>query len=191
MAAVALTTLSLFAACGVRSEGDPTAVADDDVPFGLLTTSTTAPPPPTTIPAVTFPLTVCFHRGPEVLPVPRSAPERGVTAAIRALLDGPTAEEAEQGISSAVFDPAIVLSARATGGIATVELSPAFADVGTVVQLDVIVELVCTLTAQPGVGQVSFELRGLPVEVPRGDGSLTAEPVSRDDFPGVIVAGGP
>ncbi len=43
-------------------------------------------------------------------------------------------------------------------------------------------QLVCTFTARAGIGQVAFTLSGAPVDVPRGDGSLTADPVSRDDY---------
>ncbi|MDQ3980678.1 MAG: GerMN domain-containing protein, partial [Actinomycetota bacterium] len=73
-----------------------------------------------------------------------------------------------------------------SAGVATVGLSSTFAEATGATQLDLIVELVCTLTAQPGIGQVRFELRGERIEIPRGDGSLTAEAVSRDDYRGLI-----
>ena len=178
-----IAALAMLAACGVGTESTAVPVDDDDVPFGLLTTPTTAPPPDITTSDSATAITLCFHLGPDVTTVSRAAPEQGVTAALDAFLDGPSSDEQDAGISSAVFDPDVVLAGRVNAGTATVELSPAFADAGTTIQLDVIIELVCTLTAQPGVGQVAFELRGERIEVPRGDGSLSAEPLSRDDFP--------
>lgn len=189
--ALLLVTLGLaLGGCGVTTEPQPVTVDDDGVPFGLLTststastTTTTTDPPPDGRPAEG--LTVCFHRGTRVVPVVRPGREPGVMQALAALRAGPTADEASLGLSTAVFDPSIATGVRMTGGIATVELGPAFADAGAAVQYDVIVETVCTLTSQPGVGQVAFEVDGERVEVPREDGSLSAEPVSRDDYPGL------
>ena len=43
-------------------------------------------------------------------------------------------------------------------------------------------QLVLTATARPGVGQVRFTLEGLPVQVPTADGTVTSDPLSRDDY---------
>jgi spore germination protein GerM len=61
-------------------------------------------------------------------------------------------------------------------------LLPAITELGGDEQLLAVAQLVCTLTARPGVGPVSFTLEGAPVDVPTGDGSLTSGPVSRDDY---------
>lgn len=177
--------LLLLAGCGVSTQGAPVRVDDDDVPFELLSPSTTLAAPDS-VPQEAALLSVCFHRGTTVESVHRLGAQAGVDAALGFFLGGPRPEEAANGLSTAVFDPAIVLGARETGGIATVALSPTFTEAGAQVQLDIIVELVCTLTAQPGVGQVAFELGGERVDVPRGDGSLTDAPVSREDYPQLI-----
>jgi spore germination protein GerM len=49
-------------------------------------------------------------------------------------------------------------------------------------QLIALAEIVYTATARPGVGQVSFTLEGEPIEIPRGDGSLTSDAVTRGDY---------
>ena len=173
--------LLVLVACGVSPERHPHVVDDDKVPFGLLTTSTTTATTATTATGGTA-VTLCFHRGPVVVPVGRSSPQPAAGDVLHLFLEGPSSEEAADGFSTAVFDPRIISSVGVTAGVATVELSQAFTEAGARVQLDVIVELVCTLTAQPGIGQVAFQLRGERVEVPRGDGSLTSQPVSRDDY---------
>jgi spore germination protein GerM len=172
-------------ACGVSMQDGPVVVDDDNVPFALLDPSTT-----TSMPApaesTTSTVTVCFHQGPAVVSVERAESEPSVSTALRIFLRGPSADEAANGLSTAVFDPSLIAGARVAAGVATVSLSSTFADATGATQLDFIVELVCTLTAQPGIGQVRFELRGERIEIPRGDGSLTAEAVSRDDYRGLI-----
>ena len=56
-------------------------------------------------------------------------------------------------------------------------------------QLLALAQLVFTLTARPGIGQVRFTLRGEAIQVPRADGSLVATPVSRDDYSAVAPVG--
>ncbi len=172
-------------ACGVSMQGRPVAVDDDNVPFALLDPSTTTSTP-APAESTTGAVTVCFHQGPTVVPVERSTIEPSISTALRVFLRGPTPDEAANGLSTAVFDPSLVAGARVSAGVATVGLSSTFAEATGATQLDLIVELVCTLTAQPGIGQVRFELRGERIEIPRGDGSLTAEAVSRDDYRGLI-----
>ena len=70
-----------------------------------------------------------------------------------------------------------------TGGIATVELSADFTAASSTDQRAAVAQIVCTLTARPGIGQVQFQLNAKPADVPRGDGSTTSKPVSRDDLP--------
>ena len=47
-------------------------------------------------------------------------------------------------------------------------------------------QLVFTLTALPGIGQVVFERGGVPIDVPRSDGSLVSGVITREDFAGVL-----
>ncbi len=85
-------------------------------------------------------------------------------------------------LRTAVGDPSIVGQVRLVAGTAEVDLLSAISALAGDEQLLAVAELVCTLTGRPGVGRVSFTLNGAPVDVPRGDGSLTARPVSRDDY---------
>jgi spore germination protein GerM len=68
-------------------------------------------------------------------------------------------------------------------GTATVDLAEAFTLAGQEDQAAAIAQLVYTLTARPGIGRVAFTLDGEVVEVPRGDGTLTTDALTRDDFP--------
>jgi hypothetical protein len=175
----------LLVSCGVSTEGDPVTVDDRRVPFELLAPTTT--PTATTAPTASgVEATLCYHRGASVVMLTRRVPDDNLRTVLAAYLAGPTAEERALGISTAVFDASFVPRARVRGGVATVDLAPGFSDAAGPTQLEIIVELVCTLTARPGVGQVRFRSGGQPIEVPRRDGSLTAGPVSRDDYAGII-----
>ena len=113
-------------------------------------------------------------------PIPAAAT---VTDILTALAMPPTAAEQSSGLST-VLTPGG--TGTVTGGIATVGLSADFTAASSTDQLAAAAQIVCTLTACPGIGQVQFQLDGKPVDVPRGDGSTTSKPVSRDDYPTLI-----
>jgi spore germination protein GerM len=171
----------LVLACGACSVGaEPRAqIADDDaVPFGLLDPDVPPLLPPPTA-TVTEPVQLCFV-------------QEGALAVVDATLDPPVdlddvigalADPPEDGsLRSAVSDPPLVDEVELVAGVARVDLRPAITALGGDEQLLAVAQLVCTLTARPGVGPVSFTLEGAPVDVPTGDGSLTDGPVSRDDY---------
>ena len=179
-----------LAACGLPTDRPPAFVADEDVPFGLLAvTTTTAPPPARSAgPRAT---NVCFVRDGSVVEVPRPVAEPSAEAALTELRAGPTQAEQAAGLRTALLTEDPVRVVTITAGVARTELTASFAIGGTQDAILALAQLVCTLTAQPGVGQVAFTLDGSPVEVPRGDGSLVAGAVTRDDYASVLVPAGP
>lgn len=82
---------------------------------------------------------------------------------------------------------AVGRAAALAGGIARVDLRLDISSLGGDDQLLAVAQIVCTLTGRPGVGQVSFTLEGTHVDVPRGDGSLVADPLSRDDYSSLLL----
>lgn len=183
--AVAPVALLLAGACGVPTDSSAEVAGPDDVPFGLLdegTTSTTSPDgaTPPTGPAISL----CFVDGDSVVPVPRAPADLPGSPddLVDVLAAGPTAVEAQRGLSSALPDPIPVLGTEVSGGVAEVDLDDTFADLSADRLLLAVAQIVCTLTSQPGVGQVGFTLEGERIEVPRQDGSLTRSPVTRDDY---------
>ena len=174
-------------ACGIAPDDRAALEPDGAIPFDLLGTA-----PPTVEPdasVVGSATRICLVAGQQrVLVVDRTL-EPGYDPAdlVDALVAGPTAAERTYGLTSALADPDTVRSVGDEGGVATVDLDPSFAEVPTADQLDVVAQIVCTLTGQPGIGQVRFTVDGRPVEVPRGDGSATSEPVTRADFRTLII----
>lgn len=176
---VAATVLVACAGCAVPAEHEAQVADDKSVPFALLAPD--APPlvPPATA-ARTEDVALCFVRESKLAVVERAldAPV-GLRDAVTALTEPPAGTA---GLRSALGDTSIVGDVQLGAGIASVDLRQAISTLGGDDQLLAVAQIVCTLTARPGVGQVSFTLEGAPVNVPRGDGSLVAAPVSRDDY---------
>lgn len=181
----ALLTLSILSGCSVDSENTARVADDDEVPFRLLDRK--APP----IVSTTEPsgggemVTLCFTREGRLVPIERELDE-GLTlnAVLAALAAPPTGEEVAA--RTALGNPLVVRDVAVVAGIARVDLAQSIAELGGQDQLLAVAQIVCTLTARPGVGQVSFTLEDSPIEVPRGDGSLVPHPVSRDDYKALL-----
>jgi spore germination protein GerM len=176
-----------MAGCGVASEGRATLAQPGDVPYDLLTpaapaTTTTAHGPAG--PATT--VTVYFVQGGRLAPA-----ERRVTTPValdrlvQTLAAGPTEAEITVGLRTALLAVDVVRSVLLAGGIATVDLAASFTEAVGQNQLLALAQMVFTLTERPGVGRVGFTLEGSPVGVPRGDGAVTLDSVSRDDYSGL------
>ncbi|AGZ42117.1 GerMN domain-containing protein [Actinoplanes friuliensis] len=120
-------------------------------------------------------------RVPRRVPAPLSPREQ-----LDDLLAGPTAEESEEGLSSALTTTTvqdlrlgdrratIVLGDRQDQGVRTDE-ALGYA------------QIVCTLTSLPDVGTVSFVSEdGSPVGVPRADGRLAEGPLTIADYSSLL-----
>lgn len=183
IAAVVAVALS---ACGVPTDDEPRSIPQGQVPFDLLTPSTTQPP--TTTPIETVPVSVFMIRGDRLAPVLRSVPAPPTLGSIlAALIQGPTDEEAAEGLSSSVTPQSNVLGAQVQGSIATVEISgDVFESLGTQDQIRALAQIVYSATSVPEVASVQFRLNNANAGVPRGDGSTTTGPVRREDY-GVLA----
>ena len=172
---------ALVGACGVTAERSPTFADDGDVPFQLLENAAPTTVPPTTV--LTAASDICLARDNLLAPTRRPASIATDAASVVDAVDaGPTRDERQAGLRSPLFADGLVVSASARGGVATIDLAATFGQGGANDQLLAIASIVCSLTSQPGVGQVVFTLAGAAIDVPRGDGSLVAGPVSREDY---------
>ncbi len=171
--------------CGIPAEDDATLARAEDVPFDLLaeipetTSSTVASPAGSS----TTKATIFLVQGERLAPVERDvpAPPTG-EGVVEALERGPTRSEAALGLRSALVGNDVMRSIGISGGIASVDLGTGFTDIVGRDQIMALAQIVSTVTGLPGVGRVAFTLEGVPVGVPRGDGAVTTESVSRDDY---------
>jgi spore germination protein GerM len=175
---LATVVVVVCGACSVQAEGRAQVQDDDAVPFGLLDEDV-EPLLPEETAAVTEPVSLCFVHDGELAVVGSALdPPIGLPDIVDALAEPPN----DESLRTALGEPPLVGDVQLVAGVARVDLLPAVTSLSGNEQLLAVAQLVCTLTARPGVGLVSFTLEGSPVDVPTGDGSLTSGAVSRDDY---------
>jgi spore germination protein GerM len=179
LAVVALTLL--VAACDPGAQAQPEAIPTRDVPFQLLdTTSTTVEASPASI---ELPFTIDLASGDQLVEANRSAVDAAdPTVVLRALLEGPTTDEARLGIVSAIPTGTRLRKVERDGPVLTIDLTRDFRGSGADSMIAV-AQLVWTATRLPEVASVRIRVAGAPVQVPTGSGALAAGPVTRADFP--------
>ena len=111
------------------------------------------------------------------------------TAAVRALLMGPTPAERSAGLSSAIPPGTTLRGVTISGGTATVDLTGAFSSGGGSLSMTArLAQVTYTLTQFPTVSGVVFRLDGSPVTVFGGEGIVLDHPATRSSFEGVTPA---
>lgn len=174
--------VAVTASCGVAVD-DGVEVADpDDVPFGLLEPNRVpiAAPGPGPTTAVVLYLTATDHE--RLVPITRRVDSAGIETIIDELQTGPSATESSLGLQSALSDVDAVTGVEITGTTAIVDLGDSFTELSGADQLTAIAQLIFTLTERPAIEQVAITVEGEPVEVPRGDGTLTRDALDRSDY---------
>ncbi len=176
-------------ACGIPTASTPTPIARADVPYHLLDprspTTTTPGTTPGTTPAVGVPEQIYLvSPAGHLVPATREvAVPASLTQVLGALLAGPTATESASGIQSFLTDTgAQVTIPAATAGVATVHFATSPIQVVGPDQTLAIAQVVYTVTQQPGVTGVTFEIGGKPIEVPTAAGAQVSGPVGRSDY---------
>ena len=199
-----------LAGCGVGSDASFRQVRNEDVPFELSASSTVPPtttttttttivtttsPPsiPITVATTTtsaaplYPRTLFFVRDGKLVEITRFAPAPPTAAEVIGDLSGGSLPTDKPTALRTVLRAEHVASVVPTGGIARVGLTPDFGQkLPAGEQQLALAQLVFTLTALPGIGQIVFERDGAPIEVPRSDGSLASGLITREDFAGVL-----
>lgn len=156
-------------------------------------TPTIAPPSPSPTPGPTMIVRAYFllddqaGGDPALVPVVRTVPKSSATAraAMVALLAGPTAMEraASPGITTLVPADTELLGIGISGGLATVDLSGAFASGGGTFSVrGRLAQVTYTLTQFSTVDRVSFKLDGKPVSVFSSEGIALDRPVTRATY---------
>ncbi|MGI8775300.1 MAG: Gmad2 immunoglobulin-like domain-containing protein [Actinomycetota bacterium] len=139
-------------------------------------------------------LEVWFSNGTRLHVVHRELP--GTTAvgraAVEALLQGPTEDELDDGISTAIPEGSRLLDLDIADGTATVDLSAEYeSGGGSASVLGRLAQVVFTLTQFETVDEVAFRLEGEEVQTFSSEGVVLNGPQGRDDFedqaPAIIV----
>jgi hypothetical protein len=177
--AVVVPAVLLLGGCGVPVDGSPRELGPSRAAPG-----SDAPAPDRFGPAVERLYLV--HDGRLVRVVRRVPAPRTPAQMVEDLVAGATRAEQQDGLTSA-------LSQMQIGGTtvsqrrAAVEIGGPPAAGGRSDEVLAYAQIVCTLTSQGAeVGTVSFTRDAQTLAVPRGDGSLSTEPLTIADYAGLI-----
>jgi germination protein M len=108
---------------------------------------------------------------------------RVATAAVTALLEGPSRAERAAGLTTAIPAGTRLLGIAIAGGVATVDLTSEYQSGGGSLSMQTrLGQIVYTLTQFPTVRAVRFRLDGAPVDVFSGEGIVLDHPVGRSDY---------
>jgi germination protein M len=199
-AAAAVAVLATLAAgCGsegAAGEGDVTDVVTPAATAGTTTSTTppagstgSAPPASTTPAAETMTFQVWLVRGEALWPAMRVAPKSPAvaTAAVNALIAGPTAHERRHGVFSVVPGGTKLLGISIDHGTATVDLSSEYGSGGGSLSITLrLAQVVYTVTQFPTVKRVAFKLDGRSITVISGDGIVIDRKQTRADYYDVL-----
>jgi germination protein M len=171
------------------SSGGPRDGGSATTPTSTPTSSATSSPTPG---MTTF--EVWFGYGEWLFVTERTEPSgpRVATAAVNALLAGPSAVELAAGVGTSIPDGTELLGLSIDGGIATVDLSRTFeSGGGSLSMFSRLAQLTYTLTQFPTVRGVNLESDGKPVTVFSGEGIILEQPMTRrsyrDRLPAILV----
>jgi spore germination protein GerM len=186
---VLILVLGLTAtACGIPTAGRPTAISKKDVPFNLLspanpTTSSSTVPQAVAVPELIFLVAPTQTLAPVARGVPASTTLSGtLTQVLEALLEGPKANESASGLQTFLTGTETKVSAKVTGGIATIDFGTNPIQVVGANQTLAIAQVVYTATALNGVTGVVFQIGNQPIEVPTASGATVPGPVDRTSY---------
>jgi len=186
---IAALVLSLSAVgCGTSGTGSS--------PSGPPATGSETAPPTTSpsAPAPTVTYQVWFAHGEYLFVTQRTQPftARVGSAAVTALLAGPSDQERAVGVLTAVPEGTELLGLTIERGIATANLSSTYASGGGSLSMFIrLAQLTYTLTQFPTVRGVNLQLDGKPVTVFSGEGIILDQPMTRrtyqDLLPPILV----
>ena len=138
-----------------------------------------------------------FLLSPEVLGNPRTLQSvaRDVgdapANAIKALFEGPNADELQKMLRSAIPPGTRLLDVGLDGGELIVNVSNDLQQLTGEALIDGVAQIVLTASEISGVASVAITIDGVAQQWPAGSGELQSEPLTRYDFPGLVLSSQP
>jgi hypothetical protein len=174
--AAAAALLLLLPACGAARGA--VAIPSDEIPFAVARS-----PQPELPQTPNAQYSLAFVRRGHLVDVTRTLSTRSPQESVMiALLDGPTAREAERSISSEIPPQTRLLQVSVVHAVAEVNLSREFQTAGSSESVLLrVAEVVRTLISTKGVAAVLFLIDGEAVSVPTESG-IVERPVSGLDY---------
>lgn len=178
-----LAVTLVLAGCGVPAQDEPHRV---DLPRRPLHETIA---PTVTEPAGEVAQVMCLVRDNRLVQsVRRVDAVPGPQRQLDQLVTGPTPAERAQGLSTALATTALTVTVPSPA-VAAVEVGETEESAARSDEVLAYGQIVCTLTSRADIAVVSFRRQGRPLQVPRGDLTLTSEPLRAADYRSLIGAG--
>jgi Sporulation and spore germination len=187
-ALVAACLVAVLAGCGIGAQQHASVIDSHDVPSILLQTTDSASPTQSPSQAPTSIIYLLQSQTNRLVPVRRPKKETAsLLGLLHTLLAGPSDNEVNEGLSTALSAAPNLHSVAAPGQTATINLGATFTDIRGQSQVLATAQLVLTAVSYPDVSSVLIEIDGTPAAVPLADGTLTTRPVRFADYSCLIV----
>ena len=188
LGSAAMLALAL-ASCSIKSEGGPRDIPQRD--RGELNSDSEQGAGAATGSGRIYLLT------PEVPGQPRTlksvARDVGNTPsdALRSLFKGPNPGELQARMRSAIPTGTQLNNVRQNGPVLVVDVSNELQQLNGEALIDGVAQIVLTASEITGVSQISITIDGVRQQWPSGNGELRDRPLTRYDFPGLVVSSQP
>lgn len=165
----------LLTGCGLSAESDPRLLGPADVPAGARTNASPVASGATRV-------LIYLVLDDVLVAVSRSVPPSPTPSTVlQSLMTGPTQRERDAGLVTALSSATVQGDARA--GVVSVEVpAPDESSSGRTDEVLGFGQIVLTLTSLRDVTAVRFVRDGKLLPVPRADGSLNPDPLTRRDY---------
>jgi sporulation and spore germination protein len=110
---------------------------------------------------------------------------------LQALFEGPNTDELQALLRSAIPPDTRLLDATQSDGRIVVNVSRELQQLTGEALIEGVAQIVLTVTEISGVSSVSIAIDGVPQQWPAANGELQSEPLTRYDFPGLVVSSQP
>ncbi|SDF66150.1 Sporulation and spore germination [Blastococcus aurantiacus] len=178
--------LAVLAGCSVPTGGEPSTIAPTDVPYGLAEPSpaptSTSPPEATADASRVHWVTAADTLVPRVREVSGRTRRERLGSLLEQLAAGPTRDERDEQLSTALPPEVRLGVTDLDGGTATIDLDELAEAPAGVSGRRAVAQIVLTATSVPGVESVLLELAGEPIEAPLPAGELTDRPLTAQDY---------
>jgi spore germination protein GerM len=111
--------------------------------------------------------------------------------AMQALFQGPNTKELQALLRSAIPTGTRLLGVSQTAGALVVNVSSELQQLTGEALIDGVGQIVLTASEITGVSAVTIAIDGVPQQWPAASGVLQSEPLTRYDFPGLVVSSQP
>ena len=190
MRVIAVLSLAVaLSSCGIDAQSNAHIFDSSQVPFGLTnttpatTSASAALGPNVATTAATVSFDVYFIRSGILVAVTRRATVAPSPAELVArLIAGPSPAEVAAGHRSALSAPDIVTHTSESTPVVTVDLARTFSEIPRSDRILALGQITLTLTARSGVTLVQYTIADAPIEVPKANGVVTRDPVTRADY---------